>query len=149
METHFSTSSHFFSDFPCCQWTIVEQDCQNCFVVFRLFSLEDAYDLSIAFRHVLNRHIAILPYQSYIFTQRLSFALGGISLTKVDQAGEVDSIRGTSQLRGSSASGSVGIRSFQPTTCMVGAWCSHAILTVKIGVYRCPFGSCFKRRSVT
>ena len=29
--------------------------------------------------------------------------------------------------------------------CYVGAYCSHAVLTVKVGVYRCPFGSCFKR----
>lgn len=29
--------------------------------------------------------------------------------------------------------------------CLVGAYCGHAVLTVKIGVYRCPFGSCFKR----
>jgi hypothetical protein len=29
--------------------------------------------------------------------------------------------------------------------CLVGAYCSHAILTVKIGVYRCPFGECFKK----
>jgi hypothetical protein len=32
--------------------------------------------------------------------------------------------------------------------CLIGAHCSHAILTDKIGVYRCPFGSCFKRRNV-
>ena len=31
--------------------------------------------------------------------------------------------------------------------CLVGAYCSHAVLTDKIGVYRCPFGFCFKRRS--
>ena len=30
-------------------------------------------------------------------------------------------------------------------SCSVGAYCSHAVLTVKIGVYRCPFGECFKR----
>jgi len=29
--------------------------------------------------------------------------------------------------------------------CHVGAYCSHAVLTDKIGVYRCPFGACFKR----
>jgi hypothetical protein len=29
--------------------------------------------------------------------------------------------------------------------CLVGACCSHAVLTDKIGVYRCPFGSCVKR----
>jgi VanZ family protein len=29
--------------------------------------------------------------------------------------------------------------------CYVGAYCSHAVLTVKVGVYRCPFDSCFKR----
>jgi hypothetical protein len=29
--------------------------------------------------------------------------------------------------------------------CSVGAYCSHDILTGKIGVYRCPFGACFKR----
>ena len=28
--------------------------------------------------------------------------------------------------------------------CFVGAFCSHAVLTDKIGVYRCPFGACFK-----
>lgn len=28
--------------------------------------------------------------------------------------------------------------------CLVGAYCTHAILTKKIGVYRCPFGACFK-----
>ena len=31
--------------------------------------------------------------------------------------------------------------------CLVGAYCGHAVLTEKIGVYRCPFGSCFKRES--
>lgn len=31
-------------------------------------------------------------------------------------------------------------------SCLVGAYCSHAILTVKIGVYRCPFGECFKKQ---
>jgi len=30
-------------------------------------------------------------------------------------------------------------------SCLVGAYCVHAILTVKIGVYRCPFGACFKK----
>ena len=30
-------------------------------------------------------------------------------------------------------------------SCLVGDYCSHAILTVKIGVYRCPFGECFKK----
>jgi hypothetical protein len=30
--------------------------------------------------------------------------------------------------------------------CYVGAYCSHAILTKKIGVYRCPFGSCIKKQ---
>lgn len=29
--------------------------------------------------------------------------------------------------------------------CYVGAYCSHAVLTVKVGVYRCPFKACFKR----
>lgn len=29
--------------------------------------------------------------------------------------------------------------------CLVGAYCGHAILTVKIGVYHCPFGACFKK----
>jgi hypothetical protein len=29
--------------------------------------------------------------------------------------------------------------------CLVGCYCSHAVLTVKIGVYRCPFGACVKR----
>lgn len=29
--------------------------------------------------------------------------------------------------------------------CVVGASCSFAVLTEKIGVYRCPFGSCMKR----
>jgi hypothetical protein len=29
--------------------------------------------------------------------------------------------------------------------CYWGAYCSHAILTEKIGVYHCPFGVCFKR----
>jgi hypothetical protein len=30
-------------------------------------------------------------------------------------------------------------------SCLVGAYCSHAILTVKIGVYHCPFGKCLKK----
>lgn len=42
-------------------------------------------------------------------------------------------------------SNSVRIRSVQPSTCLVGAYCGHAILTVKIGVYHCPFGHCFKK----
>jgi len=29
--------------------------------------------------------------------------------------------------------------------CLVGACCGHAVLTDKIGNYRCPFGSCVKR----
>ena len=29
--------------------------------------------------------------------------------------------------------------------CFVGAHCAHAILTDEIGVYRCPFGACFKK----
>ena len=29
---------------------------------------------------------------------------------------------------------------------LVGAYCGHAILTDKIGVYRCPFGECFKKQ---
>lgn len=29
--------------------------------------------------------------------------------------------------------------------CLEGAYCAHAVLTVKIGVYRCPFGECFKK----
>jgi len=28
---------------------------------------------------------------------------------------------------------------------LVGAYCGHAILTVKIGVHRCSFGECFKK----
>ena len=35
--------------------------------------------------------------------------------------------------------------SVQHSSCLVGAYCSHAILTVKIGVYNCPFGECFKK----
>jgi len=31
------------------------------------------------------------------------------------------------------------------SSCLVGAYCGHAILTAKIGVYRCPFGACFKK----
>jgi hypothetical protein len=43
-------------------------------------------------------------------------------------------------------SNSVRIRFVQPSTCLVGAHCGHAILTEGIGVYRCPFGGgCFKR----
>ena len=30
-------------------------------------------------------------------------------------------------------------------SCLVGAYCGHAILTDKIGVYHCPFGHCFKK----
>jgi CxxC motif-containing protein len=30
--------------------------------------------------------------------------------------------------------------------CLVGCYCSHAVLTDKIGVYRCPFGACFKKQ---
>jgi hypothetical protein len=30
-------------------------------------------------------------------------------------------------------------------SCLVGAYCGHAILTEEIGVYRCPFGECFKK----
>jgi hypothetical protein len=29
--------------------------------------------------------------------------------------------------------------------CLVGSRCGHAVLTDKIGVYRCPFGGCVKR----
>jgi len=29
--------------------------------------------------------------------------------------------------------------------CLVGAFCAHSVFTDKIGVYRCPFGSCVKR----
>jgi hypothetical protein len=29
--------------------------------------------------------------------------------------------------------------------CLVGAHCTHVVLTDVIGVYRCPFGGCFKR----
>jgi len=39
----------------------------------------------------------------------------------------------------------VGSSSVPQSSCLVGAYCSHAILTVKIGVYRCPFGACFKK----
>jgi len=35
--------------------------------------------------------------------------------------------------------------SVQHSSCLVGAYCGHAILTVKIGIYRCPFGACFKK----
>jgi len=31
------------------------------------------------------------------------------------------------------------------TDCLIGSYCSHAILTKEIGVYRCPFGECFKK----
>jgi hypothetical protein len=37
-------------------------------------------------------------------------------------------------------SNSVRFRSVQPSTCLVGAHCSHVVLTERIGVYRCPFG---------
>jgi len=43
-------------------------------------------------------------------------------------------------------SSSFWFRSFQPLICLVGAYCSHAILTVEIGVYSCPFGECFKKQ---
>ena len=39
----------------------------------------------------------------------------------------------------------VGLSSVQHSSCSVGAYCGHAILTVKIGVYRCPFDHCFKK----
>jgi hypothetical protein len=42
-------------------------------------------------------------------------------------------------------SNSVGSDSIQPLTCSTGAYCGHAVLTKKIGIYRCPFGLCFKR----
>ena len=29
--------------------------------------------------------------------------------------------------------------------CLVGSRCAHAVLTDKIGIYKCPFGSCVKR----
>ena len=29
--------------------------------------------------------------------------------------------------------------------CLVGSHCSFAVLSDMIGVYKCPFGSCFKR----
>jgi len=29
--------------------------------------------------------------------------------------------------------------------CLVGCYCGFAVLTDKIGVYRCPFGGCVKR----
>jgi len=35
--------------------------------------------------------------------------------------------------------------SVQHSSCLTGAYCGHAILTVEIGVYRCPFGACFKK----
>jgi hypothetical protein len=31
--------------------------------------------------------------------------------------------------------------------CLVGCHCSHCVLTDKIGIYRCPFGSCVKREA--
>ena len=37
------------------------------------------------------------------------------------------------------------VSSVQHSNCLVGAYCGHAVLTVKIGVYRCPFGACFKK----
>jgi hypothetical protein len=43
-------------------------------------------------------------------------------------------------------SNSVRLRSVQPSTCLVGAYCSHAVLTEKIGKYRCPFGVCIKKQ---
>jgi len=36
-------------------------------------------------------------------------------------------------------------QSDEPDVCYWGAHCGHAVLTVKCGVYRCPFGICFKR----
>lgn len=33
----------------------------------------------------------------------------------------------------------------QQRLCLVGAYCSHAILTKEIGRYRCPFGVCFRK----
>ena len=39
----------------------------------------------------------------------------------------------------------VGLSSVQHSSCLVGAYCGHATLTVKIGIYRCPFGVCFKK----
>lgn len=30
--------------------------------------------------------------------------------------------------------------------CLVGAYCCHAVLTSKIGIYRCPFGECVKKQ---
>jgi hypothetical protein len=37
----------------------------------------------------------------------------------------------------------------QQSTCLVGAYCSHATLTLETGIYRCPFGTCFKRREAS
>jgi len=82
--------------------------------MFCLFSSEDANEFSIAFDHILNRYIAILLYQSYIFTHEVKL------------------------------SGDDCMDARRPT-CLVGAYCSHAVLTVKIGVYSCPFGECFKK----
>jgi len=39
----------------------------------------------------------------------------------------------------------VQIRILDQESCLVGAYCSQAILTVKIGIYHCPFGACFKK----
>ena len=41
----------------------------------------------------------------------------------------------------------VGIyrQSVEDGVCYFGAYCSHAILTNKVGVYHCKFGACFKR----
>jgi len=50
---------------------------------------------------------------------------------------------------GFSISHSVRSRSVQASTCLVGVHCGHAILTEKIGVYRCPFGECFKHREAS
>jgi len=34
----------------------------------------------------------------------------------------------------------------EPTICFWGSHCGHAILTMKLGTYHCPFrGTCFKR----
>jgi hypothetical protein len=30
--------------------------------------------------------------------------------------------------------------------CFVGGYCGHAVLTDKIGEYRCPFGVCIKKQ---
>jgi hypothetical protein len=37
------------------------------------------------------------------------------------------------------------VTSIGQSSCSVGACCGHAVLTVKIGGYRCPFGECFKK----